>query len=224
MSKETESGSRGRKGKRGDQGRPEGQAGSEGEAETEIPLLPGHTTEEARKRAAGLIPSKTFAIIASDPAESADRRGGAPSASTRRANTPRESGYRCPALRLTPSRCCEEGILELSEEVGVRRTIKHMYRATEASTGKHRDWGDLAEALRPVFTGTILQDFSARVSRRIETRDLYSRDDFCLYWAPRNSMRSLGESWYEIYNWCIEESRGWRRTPVRHRMVCKPRR
>jgi hypothetical protein len=101
----------------------------------------------------------------------------------------------------------EKGVLELVKEEKVRgATLKHLYRATEAALVSNANWGDLSEALRPVFTGTILQDFSARVTQAIETGHLFSRDDFCLYWVPRDLDEIAWKEQVEIYKWCIEAS------------------
>jgi len=164
------------------------------------------TTQKARERAAGLIPNPNFKIIASDPLKAqivavALQRLYSPSEYAREADVDlRIASYAFKVLR-------EKGVLELVEAVPVRgSTIKHMYRATEAALVSNADWGDLSEALRPVFTGTILQDFSARVTQAIDTGDLFSRDDFCLYWAPRDLDEVAWKEQVEIYNWCIEES------------------
>jgi DNA-binding transcriptional ArsR family regulator len=161
------------------------------------------TTEEARKRAAGLIPSPNFAIIASDPLKAqivavALQRPYSPS------EYARESGVSIGVASYAFKVLKEKGILELVDLVKVRGTLRHMYRATEAALVSNADWGDLAEALRPVFTGTILQDFSARVTQAIETGDLFSRDDFCLYWAPGDLDEIAWREQVEIYSWCIE--------------------
>ncbi len=164
-------------------------------------------TQKARERAAGLVPNPNFKIIASDPLKAqivavALQRLYSPSEYAREAGVDlRIASYAFKVLR-------EKGVLELVEAVPVRgSTIKHMYRATEAALVSNADWGNLSEALRPVFTGTILQDFSARVTQAIDTGDLFSRDDFCLYWAPRDYDEIAWKEQVEIYNWCIEESK-----------------
>jgi hypothetical protein len=163
------------------------------------------TTQKARERAAGLVPNPNFKTIASDPLKAqivavALQRLYSPSEYAREANVDlRIASYAFKILR-------EKGVLELVETVPVRgATLKHMYRATEAALVSNTDWGELSEALRPVFTGTILQDFSARVTQAIDTGDLFSRDDFCLYWAPGDYDEIAWKEQVEIYNWCIEE-------------------
>ena len=164
-------------------------------------------TQKARERAAGLVPNPNFKTIASDPLKAqivavALQRLYSPSEYAREADVDlRIASYAFKVLR-------EKGVLELVESIPVRgSTIKHMYRATEAALVSNADWGDLSEALRPVFTGTILQDFSARVTQAIDTGDLFSRDDFCLYWVPRDYDEIAWKEQVEIYNWCIEESK-----------------
>jgi DNA-binding transcriptional ArsR family regulator len=157
-------------------------------------------TQKARERAAGLIPAPNFKLIASDPLKAqivavALQRLYSPSEYARDAGVDlRIASYAFKVLR-------EKGVLELVESIPVRgSTIKHMYRATEAALVSHADWGELSEALRPVFTGTILQDFSARVTQAIDTTDLFSRDDFCLYWVPRDYDEIAWKEQVEIYN------------------------
>jgi DNA-binding transcriptional ArsR family regulator len=202
MSKGTESG--GRKSKRTAKSGGKAKPKEKGKRKREYPSYQG-TTEEARKRAASLIPSRNFAIIASDPLKAqivavALQRPYSPS------EYARESGVSLQVASYAFKVLREKGILELVEEPRVRGTIKHMYRATEAAIVSNADWGDLGEALRPVFTGTILQDFSARVTQAIETGHLFSRDDFCLYWVPRDLDEIAWREQVEIYSWCIEES------------------
>lgn len=163
-------------------------------------------SSESRKRAAGLVPSPNHALIASDPLKAqivavALQRPYSPSEFAKDAGVGLNvASYAFKVLK-------EKGILELVEEVRVRGTIKHMYRATEAALVSTEDWADLAEALRPAFTGTILRDFSVRVTQAIETGHLYSRDDFCLYWAPQDLDEQAWNEQVEIYKWCIEESK-----------------
>lgn len=163
-------------------------------------------TQKARERAAGLIPNPNFKTIASDPLKAqivavALQRLYSPSEYAREAGVDlRIASYAFKVLR-------EKGVLELVKVERVRgATLKHMYRATEAALVSNADWGDLSEALRPVFTGTILQDFSARVTQAIETGHLFSRDDFCLYWIPRDLDEIAWKEQVEIDRWCIEAS------------------
>jgi len=164
-------------------------------------------TQKARERAAGLVPNPNFKIIASDPLKAqivavALQRLYAPSEYAREAGVDLRIGsYAFKVLK-------EKGVLELVKVEKVRgATLKHMYRATESALVSGADWGDLSEALRPVFTGTILQDFSARVTQAIETGHLFSRDDFCLYWAPRDLDEIAWREQVEIDDWCIAESK-----------------
>jgi DNA-binding transcriptional ArsR family regulator len=164
------------------------------------------TAKRARQRAAGIVPSPNFVLIASDPLKAqivavALHRLYSPS------EYARESGVSIGVASYAFKVLRERGILELVEEVKVRgSTIRHMYRATEAAIVGDADWGQLAEALRPLFTGTILQDFSTQTTRAIETGHLFSRDDFCLYWAPRDYDEIAWKEQVEIDAWMIEES------------------
>jgi hypothetical protein len=88
----------------------------------------------------------------------------------------------------------------------VRGAAKHMYRATEAAFVGEGDWEQMADALRAVFSGTIVHDFNVRATQAIETGHLFSRDDICLYWAPRDLDEIAWRGQAEVNAWCIEES------------------
>ncbi|HET8861916.1 MAG TPA: winged helix-turn-helix domain-containing protein [Solirubrobacterales bacterium] len=209
MTDEGQSGSRRDRGKGG-----RGSAKAKGKAKPKAKGKPRSkrrsnrdTTQKARERAAGLVPNPNFKVIASDPLKAqivavALQRPYSPSEYAREAGVDlRIASYAFKVLR-------EKGVLELVQEEKVRgATFKHLYRATEAALVSDADWGHLSEALRPVFTGTILQDFSARVTQAIETGHLFSRDDFCLYWAPADLDEIAWKEQVEIYNWCIEASK-----------------
>jgi hypothetical protein len=162
------------------------------------------SAKAARERASRIIPSENFKLIAGDPLKAqivavALHRLYSPSEYAREHGIDLNvSSYLFKVLR-------EKGVLELVEKVPVRGSVKHMYRATEAAIVSDADWGELAEALRPIFTGVILQDFSARVTQAIETEHLYSRDDFVLYWTPGDLDEIAWEEEGEIVRWCIEE-------------------
>lgn len=164
------------------------------------------TTEKARQRAAGLIPSPNFALIASDPLKAqvvavAIQRPYAPSEFARDVGIGASSAaYVFKVLR-------DRNIIELVRTERINNSVlKHYYRANEAAFVGDADWGELSEALRPLFTGTILHDFSRRVTQAIETGHLYSRDDFCLYWIPRNLDEIAWEEHVSMIRWVIEES------------------
>jgi DNA-binding transcriptional ArsR family regulator len=203
VSKRTKADSGGRSSKRAAVGQ-KTQPKAKGKRKRKRPSNRG-TTKKARERAAGLIPSPNFAIIASDPLKAqivavALQRPYSPSEFARDVGVAvNVASYAFKVLR-------KHGILELADEVKVRGSVKHMYRATEAALVSNADWGSLAEALRRVFTGTILQDFSARVTQAIETGHLYSRDDFCLYWAPRDLDEIAWREQVELNSWYIEAS------------------
>lgn len=163
-------------------------------------------TERARKRAAGFVPSPNFAFIAEDPLRAkvvavALQRLYSPSEFAR----DEEIGISSAAYVFKKLR--EKAIIELVEEVPVRGTVKHMHRANEAAFVSDADWGELAEALRPLFTGTILEDFSRRTTKSIETGHMFSRNDFALYWAPQDLDEIAYQEQVEMVNWIIEESK-----------------
>lgn len=164
------------------------------------------TTDRARERAAGFVPSPNFAYIASDPLKAkivavALQRPYSPS------EFAKDEEIATTAASYAFRRLKEKSILELVDEVKVRGTVKHMYRANEAAFVSDADWGELAAALRPLFVGTILEDFSRRVTQAIETGHLFERHDFTLYWAPQDLDEIAYQEQVEIAAWCIEESR-----------------
>lgn len=142
-------------------------------------------TQLAREREAGFIPSPNFAVIASDPLKAkvvavAIQRLYSPSEFAKDEEVPLNvASYTFKVLR-------ERSIIELVKKVEVRGTIKHMYRTIESAFVDEADWGKLADSLRAVFSNTIIQDFNGRAIQALETGHLFSRDDFCLYWAPRD--------------------------------------
>jgi DNA-binding transcriptional ArsR family regulator len=101
----------------------------------------------------------------------------------------------------------DNGIIELVDRVRVGGAYKHMYRANESAFISNADWGQLDEAMRPGFLGTILHDFSMRVMLAIEVGTMFSRDDFTLYWAPQDLDEIAYKEQVEIIAWCIEESK-----------------
>lgn len=163
-------------------------------------------TVRARERATGFVPSPNFAFIAADPLRAkvvavALQRLYAPS------EFARDEGIGLSAASYVFKRLREKAILEMVEKVQVRGTVKHMHRANEAAFVSDADWGELADALRPLFTGTILEDFSRRVTKAIETGHLFERNDFALYWAPQDLDEIAYKEQVEIVNWTIEESK-----------------
>lgn len=201
MSKRAEGDNQGRKGQsKGKQAKPKGKAKRKRSSSR-------GTTKEARKRAAGIIPSPNFAVIAGDPLKAqivavALQRLYSPSEYAKEAGLDvNVASYAFKVLK-------DKGIIELVETIKVRgATIKHMYRATQAALVSDADWGELAEALRPLFTGTIIQDFNTRTTQAIETGHLFSRDDFCLYWAPADLDEIAWKEQAELANWFIEASK-----------------
>lgn len=164
------------------------------------------TTERARERAAGFVPSPNFAYIAGDPLKAkivavALQRPYSPS------EFAKDEEIKLTAASYAFRRLREKSILELVEEVKVRGTVKHVYRANEAAFVSDADWGELADALRPLFTGTIAEDFSRRMTKSIETGHLFARIDFTLYWAPQDLDEIAWREQAEIAAWCIEESK-----------------
>ena len=164
------------------------------------------TTKLARERAAGFVPSPNFAYIASDPLKAkivavALQRPYSPS------EFAKDEEIVLTAAAYAFRRLRERSILELVEDVKVRGTVKHMYRANEAAFVSDADWGELADALRPLFTGTIAEDFSDRMTMSIETGHLFARNDFTLYWASQDLDEIAWREQAEIAAWCIEESK-----------------
>lgn len=163
-------------------------------------------TERARERAAGFVPSPNFGFIAGDPLKAkivaiALQRPYSPSEFSK----DEEIGLGAAAYVFRTLK--KKSIIELVKEEKVRGAVKHMYRANEAAFVSDADWGELSEVLRPLFTGTILEDFSRRVRQAIETGHLFERHDFTLYWAPQDLDEIAYMEQVEIAAWCIEESK-----------------
>lgn len=163
-------------------------------------------TERARERAAGFVPSPNFGFIAGDPLKAkvvaiALQRPYSPSEFSK------DEEIGLSAASYTFRALKEKSIIELVKEEKVRGAVKHLYRANEAAFVSDADWGELSEALRPLFTGTILEDFSRRVRQAIETGHLFKRNDFTLYWAPQDLDEIAYMEQVEIAAWCIEESK-----------------
>lgn len=139
-------------------------------------------TNDARERVSGLLDPDAAVVIA-DPLRQrilaiAVQRSVAPS------EFAKEVGIPVPAAAYHFKVLCRHGYLELVEEIPVRGSTKHMYRATKAAILGDLDWGALPDALRPGIAGTILQDFNGRVSQAMDKGTLYRREGWCLYWAP----------------------------------------
>lgn len=190
MSRSAESGSRGRKDR--------GKAKPKGRSRR-------GDTHRARKRAEGLI-DPNVGVVARDALRVqilsiAIQRPISPSEFAREANIALNvASYHFKVLR-------EHGFLELSEEVKVRGSTKHMYIATKSGFISDADWGQVAAALRPGVAGQILQDFIGRVTQAIETGTLLARDDACLFWAPRDLDEIAYSEQVKMIAWCIEESK-----------------
>ncbi len=101
----------------------------------------------------------------------------------------------------------DAGFLEIIKEETIRgSTVKKYHKATSSGFISDADWGEVKDALRPGVAGAILSDFNGRVSQAIDTKKLFTRDDACLFWAPR---RYDLQAWLEqvkLIAWCIEES------------------
>lgn len=77
----------------------------------------------------------------------------------------------------------DKGFLELVEEVGVRGSVKHLYRATKRAYLSAADWDQLGGRVRGAVSGAVMQDFNARVAQAIEAGTLDSHSDRALYWV-----------------------------------------
>jgi len=115
----------------------------------------------------------------------------------------------------------EKGLLELVELVQVRGATKHMYRANEAAFIDDRQWGDLAQVLRPGVIGATLDNFSARFAQAGETGTLFEREDVCAYWAPRSFDETAWEEHVKVTRWWIEESERLEQETVQRQADCK---
>lgn len=164
----------------------------------------GGSPKKARERSARAINPK-LGVLANDPLRAdivttALQRLYSPSEYARDANIKLgTASYHFKVLR-------EKGLLELVELVPVRGATKHMYRANEAAFIDDREWGELAQVLRPGVIGATLDNFSARFDQAGETGTLFEREDICAYWAPRDFDETAWEEHVKVTRWWIEES------------------
>lgn len=197
MNKQAEGGGKGSKGK--------GKAKRKAKAKPKrkSPSYRG-TTRKARDRAKGLIDPSLHVVVKDE------LRIQILSIAIQRAISPREfadeanialnvASYHFRVLR-------EHGFLEIVDEVKVRGAVRHMHIATKSGFISDADWGEVAQQLRPGVAGAILQDFNNRVSQSIDTGHMFTRDDACLYWAPRDLDEIAYLEQVEIIKWCIEAS------------------
>jgi DNA-binding transcriptional ArsR family regulator len=78
----------------------------------------------------------------------------------------------------------KHGALELVEEVKVRGSIKHIYRATRRAIFGKADWPQVADLLKGPLVGAALYDFTQIASASIEAGTFQARDDFVFTWEP----------------------------------------
>jgi hypothetical protein len=208
MKKRAEGKGQGRKSKAAARGGQTGEPGAKPKAKGQKRKGPAKrsTTQEARERAAGLIPSPNVQIVAADPLRAqivavAIQRPYSPS------EYAREAGVKLNVASYAFKVLKDNHIIELVEAVKVRgATIKHMYRATEAAFISDADWGQLADALQPGMAGVTLQDLNGRLTRAMMTGHFFTREDACLYWAPRDLDEIAWREQAEINRWSIEAS------------------
>ena len=192
-------GAKGRDGKR--KGR--AKAGQKAKSKRKGPSYKG-TTRKARERSPEAIDPKV-AIVAKDPLRAeilavAIQRLYSPSEFARDAGV--SLGVASYAFRVLR----ENDILEMVKKVRVRGCLKHMHRANEAAFIGDRDWGALAQVLRPGVIGATIGNFNGRVAQAEATGKLFSREDVCIYWAPRDFDEIAWTEHVKVVKWCIEES------------------
>jgi DNA-binding transcriptional ArsR family regulator len=164
----------------------------------------GGSPKKARERSARAINPK-LGVLANDPLRAdivttALQRLYSPSEYARDANIKLgTASYHFKVLK-------EKGLLELVELVQVRGATKHMYRANKAAFIDDREWGELAQVLRPGVIGATLDNFAARFAQAGETGTLFEREDVCAYWAPRDFDELAWEEHVKVTRWWIEES------------------
>jgi DNA-binding transcriptional ArsR family regulator len=162
-------------------------------------------THKAREQAAGLV-DPSVGVVAKDPLRVqilaiAIQQPISPSEFAKESDCPLgTASYHFKVLR-------EHGFLELVEEVKVRGTLKHMHRATKSGFISDRDWGEVAQALRPGVAGAILQDFNGRVTQAMEAGTFYARDDACMFWVPITLDENTWSKFIEMLAWAIKEAK-----------------
>lgn len=97
--------------------------------------------------------------------------------------------------------------LELVEEVPVRGTVKHMYRATRRAYISASDWGKLGDAIQKSMGAAVLQDFNGRVTDALESGTFQSRDDVVLVWLALVLDEISWPKFIEVLTWAISEAR-----------------
>lgn len=162
------------------------------------------TTQKARERSPEAMDPKV-AIIAKDPLRAeiiavAIQRLYSPSEFARDAGVSLGvASYAFKVLR-------ENDILEMVKKVRVRGCLKHMHRANESAFFGDNDWGALAQVLRPGVIGATIGNFNGRLAQAEKTGKLFSREDVCIYWAPRDFDEVAWDEHVKVVKWCIEES------------------
>jgi DNA-binding transcriptional ArsR family regulator len=160
--------------------------------------------QKARERSPGVINPKV-AIIAKDPLRAeivavAIQRLYAPSEFAKDADIGvRTASYHFKVLK-------DHSIIELVKKVKVGGAVKHLYRANEAAFIDDREWGALAQVLRPGVAGTTFENFNARVIQAAETGTLFARENACIYWTPRDFDEIAWLEHVSMIKWAIEES------------------
>lgn len=198
-------GTKGRDGKRKGKGKAKARASRKASAKLKrkSPSYKG-TAQKARERSPEAMDPKV-AIIAKDPLRAeiiavAIQRLYSPSEFARDAGVSLGvASYAFKVLR-------ENDILELVKKVRVRGCLKHMHRANEAAFFGDNDWGALAQVLRPGVIGATIGNFNGRLAQAEKTGKLFSREDVCIYWAPRDFDEVAWDEHVKVVKWCIEES------------------
>jgi hypothetical protein len=162
------------------------------------------TAQRARERFSEAIDPKV-AIIAKDPL-----RAEILAVAIQRLYSPSEfakdAGVSIGVSAYAFKTLAKHDIIELVKTEKVRGAIKHLYRANEAAFFGDRDWGALASVLRPGVIGATIGNFNDRVAQAEKTGKLYSREDVCIYWAPRDLDEIAWAEHVKVVRWCIEES------------------
>ncbi len=172
-------------------------------------------TKKARDRAEGLI-DPNLNVVVKDPLRVqilaiAIQRSISPSEFSRESGCPlNTTSYHFKVL-------LKHGFIELVDHVQVRGATKHMYRATKSGFISDKDWGQVAQAVRPGIAGAILQDFNARVVQSMESGSFYSRDDACMFWMPLALDEHTWPKFVEMLSWAIAEAKEFEVETVKRR-------
>lgn len=101
----------------------------------------------------------------------------------------------------------KHGFLELVEEIPVRGSTKHMYRATKRAYISAQDWRLVAPTIQPGIAGAALRDLTKRVEEALETGTFCARPDAYLLWSPLTLDEEAWTEFVKMMAWAYDEAK-----------------